>query len=135
MTERSLTPKQEKFCQVFIETGNASEAYRQVYNCTNMKPESINRMAKENMDNLKIASRVSELREEHKKRHDFTIDDAVREYDEAREIARMKFDASPMISATSKKVDLYGLEAPKKVNIEGTLGEWIESLQKSNEGK
>ena len=26
-----LTPKQEKFCQVFIETGNASEAYRQAY--------------------------------------------------------------------------------------------------------
>ncbi|SQE31532.1 Terminase small subunit [Mannheimia haemolytica] len=29
MTE--LTPKQEAFCLAYIETGNASEAYRQAY--------------------------------------------------------------------------------------------------------
>ncbi|MCK5919640.1 MAG: terminase small subunit [Methylococcales bacterium] len=27
---RTLTPKQENFCQQFISTGNASEAYRQM---------------------------------------------------------------------------------------------------------
>ena len=25
---KALTPKQERFCQAYIETGNASEAYR-----------------------------------------------------------------------------------------------------------
>ena len=31
-----LTPKQEGFCQNYIETGNASEAYRLNYNAQNM---------------------------------------------------------------------------------------------------
>ena len=30
----NLTPKQEKFCQKYIEMGNASEAYRQAYNAS-----------------------------------------------------------------------------------------------------
>jgi len=33
-----LTIKQEKFCNLYIELGNASEAYRQSYNCEKMKP-------------------------------------------------------------------------------------------------
>ena len=34
---RGLTPKQEKFCQLYIELGNASEAYRQSYDCSKMQ--------------------------------------------------------------------------------------------------
>jgi phage terminase small subunit len=56
-----LTPKQEKFCLVYLETGNASEAYRQAYNAENMKPESINRKAKDLIDDVKIAARMKEL--------------------------------------------------------------------------
>ena len=41
MDEIKLTPKQERFCQVYIETGNASEAYRAAYNAEKMKPESV----------------------------------------------------------------------------------------------
>ena len=58
-----LTPKQEKFCHVYMETGNASEAYRQSYNCEKMKPASVNRKAKELMDNVKISARLTELKE------------------------------------------------------------------------
>ena len=42
-----LTIKQEKFCNLYIELGNASEAYRQSYNCEKMKPESVNNKAYE----------------------------------------------------------------------------------------
>ena len=35
-----LTPKQEKFAQVYVECGNASEAYRQAYNAENMQDDS-----------------------------------------------------------------------------------------------
>lgn len=58
----SLTIKQETFCQRYIETGNASEAYRQAYDAAGMKPASINRKAKELLDNGKIAARLAELR-------------------------------------------------------------------------
>ena len=57
-----LTQKQEFFCLAYIETGNASKAYRRVYSADKMKPETINRNAKALMDNNKIATRLSELR-------------------------------------------------------------------------
>lgn len=36
-----LTPKQEAFALAYVETGNASEAYRRSYNAGNMKPEVV----------------------------------------------------------------------------------------------
>lgn len=56
-----LTPKQEAFCLAYLKTGNASEAYRQSYNAGKMKPETVNRTAKELLDNPKIAARLAEL--------------------------------------------------------------------------
>ena len=35
-----LTPKQEAFVLAYIETGNASEAYRRAYNAENMSERS-----------------------------------------------------------------------------------------------
>ena len=32
-----MTPKQEQFTRLYVETGNASEAYRQAYNTDNME--------------------------------------------------------------------------------------------------
>ena len=39
--ELKLTIKQEAFARAYVETGNASEAYRRAYNAENMKQESI----------------------------------------------------------------------------------------------
>ena len=47
MASTSLTIKQENFCQVYVETGNASEAYRRAYDAKNMKSETVRRTAKE----------------------------------------------------------------------------------------
>lgn len=57
----ALTPKQEAFCLAYLRTGNASEAYRLSYEAQNMKPESVNRKAKELLDNVKIAARLQDL--------------------------------------------------------------------------
>ncbi|MEE4462651.1 terminase small subunit [Azotobacter chroococcum] len=59
----SLTPKQEKFCLAYLETGNASEAYRRAYSAQNMKPESIAVAASRVLGNAKVALRLAELRE------------------------------------------------------------------------
>lgn len=64
-----LRPKQEKFCQEYIKCGNASEAYRKAYSTQNMKPETINRKAKELIDNGKIAARIEELNSEIKNKN------------------------------------------------------------------
>ncbi|MFG0827888.1 terminase small subunit [Pseudomonas sp. CJQ_7] len=58
----ALTPKQEAFCLAYLETGNASEAYRQSYSAANMKPESINVNASKLLSNAKVALRLEELR-------------------------------------------------------------------------
>ncbi|WP_417276125.1 terminase small subunit [Castellaniella sp.] len=58
----TLTQKQEAFCLAYIETGNASEAYRRSYSAGRMKPETVSRTAKELLDHHKITARLEELR-------------------------------------------------------------------------
>lgn len=67
-----LTPKQEKFCNMYMETGNASEAYRRAYSCGGMKPETVNRKAKELLDNGKIRARVREIQKKQERKSDIT---------------------------------------------------------------
>lgn len=43
------------------EAGNASEAYRRAYDAGKMKAATVNRKAKELMDNGKITARIEEL--------------------------------------------------------------------------
>jgi len=64
-----LTPKQEKFCQEYIKCGNASESYRKAYNTRNMKPETINRKAKDLIDHGNIRARLEELNSEIKNKN------------------------------------------------------------------
>lgn len=107
----ALTPKQEKFCKLYIELGNASEAYRQSYSCEKMKPESINRLAKAQLDNIKIASRLDELRSGHAKRHNIVVDDLIDELEEARQVALSAIvpQSSAAVSATMGKAKILGL--------------------------
>lgn len=66
--EKSLTLKQEKFCQYYVDIdGNASEAYRMAYDCSKMKQESVWRNAHALMQNIKVSSRIKEIREKRAK--------------------------------------------------------------------
>lgn len=57
----ALTAKQEAFALAYLQTGNASEAYRRAYNAENMKPETVNKRACELMANGAITGRLAEL--------------------------------------------------------------------------
>lgn len=72
-----LSVKQENFCNYYIECGNASEAYRRAYSCSNMKDESINVKAVELLNNGKITVRVKELQEELKKKSDIAKEEVL----------------------------------------------------------
>lgn len=74
-----LTPKQENFCNYYIETGNASEAYRMSYSCKTMKDNAINVQASKMLSSPKIALRVKELQEELKLKSDITKEEAIKE--------------------------------------------------------
>lgn len=110
--EMNLTDKQEKFCQKVVELGNNSEAYREAYDTSRMKDASVHRKAKELMDNVKVAARLEELREELRARHRITVDDLVRELEEARQIAlsAMTPQTSAAVQSTLGKAKLLGLD-------------------------
>lgn len=115
----NLTLKQEAFCQAYIETGNASEAYRMAYQAEGMKPEVVNVKAAELLKNGKVSVRVDELKEEHRNRHNLTVDDLIRELEEARQAA-LGADtpqSSAAVGATMGKAKLLGLDKQIVDNI------------------
>lgn len=57
-----LTDKQERFCRKYVETLNACEAYRQAYDCSNMKFTSIARKAAELLENGKVTAYINHLK-------------------------------------------------------------------------
>ena len=106
---KKLTPKQESFCLAYIETGNASEAYRQAYDAENMKPETINRKAKVELDKGKIRARLEALQAEHRKRHDVTVDGLSENLEIAMNLAFQNKQAAAMVSAIMGRAKLHGL--------------------------
>lgn len=67
-----LTIKQEKFCNCFIECGNASDAYRMAYPTDNMKPETVNRKAYEMLENGKVSARIAEIQKHIRDKSEIT---------------------------------------------------------------
>lgn len=108
----NLTPKQEAFCRLYMETGNASQAYREAYDASEMKPETVNRSAKEMLDHPKISARVKKMREEISERHKITVDTLLTELEEARRAALgcETPQASAAVGATMGKAKLLGLD-------------------------
>lgn len=74
----SLTPKQEKFCQEYIKTGNKSEAYRLSYSTGRMKSETINRKAVELFENGNISARVDKLKKKLEEQNLYTLKESVK---------------------------------------------------------
>ena len=106
----NLTTKQEKFCKQFIETGNASEAYRQSYECKKMKGPTINRNAVALLDNNKIATRVGELQLQLQKKFEVSVSSITKELDEDRQLARALGQPGAAISALNVKARIHGLD-------------------------
>jgi phage terminase small subunit len=108
-----LSPKQEKFCQLYVELGNGSEAYRQAYNST-AKPESVHVRASELLSDSKVSVRVDEIREALKANHGITLKNILDELEEARRLALETGTATAAVSASMGKAKLLGFDREKK---------------------
>ena len=125
-TTDKLTLKQEAFARAYVETGNASEAYRRAYDAGAMKEETIWRKAKECLDNGKVTARVEQLQARHQKRHDVNVDSLTRELDEDRTSAREAGQFSAAITAVMGKAKLHGLIVDKsKVELSTQKRDWL----------
>lgn len=131
MAGDSLTPKQEKFAQVYVLTSNASEAYRQAYDVgENTKPETVWNEAYRVLANPDVSARVFQLQEQAAKRHAVTVDSITKEYEEARELAIRECQSAAAVSATTGKAKLHGLLTDRVVH-DVTLRheDWLDNLK------
>ena len=113
--EMRLTEKQEKFAQLIVEgKANQTKAYRACYSVKRMKDKGVHEEACKLRKNPKVAHRIEELRREVVRRLEYSIEDAMRECDEAIEIAKEARQASAIVSAVTLKSKLMGILVEKK---------------------
>lgn len=94
-----LTPKQEAFCLAYLETGNATEAYRRAYQPSSTKESTLNRAAKALVDNPKIAARIAELRAPAVEAAQLTLEGHLLDLKRLRDAAVMAEKYGPAIQA------------------------------------
>lgn len=116
----SLTPKQENFCLAYLETGNASEAYRRSYSASNMSENAIGVAAKELIDNPKIALRVSELRAPAVQAAQITLTDHLNDLKRLRDLAEADGKFSAAVTAEMARGKASGLYT-ENLNVSGSL--------------
>ena len=104
-----LTQKQEAFARAYVETGNASEAYRRAYDAARMKPEAIHVNASKLLADTKVALRVDALQAKHAKRHDITVDRITEMLLDDRTLARSNDQPAAAVSAAMGIAKLHGL--------------------------
>lgn len=114
MDDKELTPQQELFCQKYLECKrNASEAYRQSYNCENSAPQTIYNEAHKLLHHRYVARRIRQLFDFQAERLNVTMESLTDEYEQARAAAMRAGEYSPAISATTGKAKLFGLIVDK----------------------
>ena len=118
-----LLAKQEAFCLAYIETGNASEAYRMSYNASNMKPETVNRKAAEMMDNGKITARLEQLRAPVRERAQITLESHLERLNHLSLMAEQAEQYSAAIKAEESRGKVAGLYVEKidHTSSDGTM--------------
>jgi phage terminase small subunit len=112
----AMTPKQEAFARAYVETGNASEAYRRSYNVKETtKPETVWVKACETLKVGKVRERVNQLQAAAQEKTLVTVDSLVAELEEARQAALTATtpQAGAATAATLGKAKLLGLVVEK----------------------
>ena len=109
-----LTAKQEAFCLAYIETGNASKAYRTTYDAENSKPTTITRNAKALLDNDNIATRLDELQRPVRERATLTLESHLERLKHLSNMAETAEQYSAAIKAEESRGKASGLYTDKK---------------------
>lgn len=124
--KRRFTDKMELFCLAYVETGNASEAYRRSYNTTNMADKTAQREGYNTLQKPQVQARIEELRNQVMDRHEITVDTLLLELEQARRLALDTKKAAAAVTATMGKAKLLGLDK-QIVELTGKDGAPIET--------
>lgn len=131
-----LTPKQEAFCLAFMETGNASEAYRRAYSAAKMKSSTVWRKATELLDNGKVTARLNELRSQAAEAARVTLQGHLDDLKRLRDAAAGAEQFSAAIKAEIARGKAAGLYTDKidlsggiEINLSGLSEEELDTLE------
>ncbi len=124
--KRRFTDKMEHFCLAYVETGNASEAYRRSYDTSKMAEKTAQREGYNLLQNPLVQARIEELRNKVMERHEITVDTLLAELEEARLLGKETRKASAMVTASMGKAKLLGLDK-QIVELTGKDGAPIET--------
>lgn len=105
-----LTPKQEQFIAAYLASGNASEAYRTVYDCADASDATIQREASRLLGHPKIAPRLADARNKAADVAGVTLAGHLGDLLALREEARQAGQFSAAISAEVCRAKIAGLE-------------------------
>lgn len=131
MTEKNvLTVKQENFCLAYLETGNASEAYRRSYSASKMKPATINRNAKAMLSDNKITTRIDALRVPVIKKAQINLESHLDDLMILRDIAKEKGQISAAVTAETARGKAAGLYV-ERVEVKNIFEEMSEDARKA----
>jgi hypothetical protein len=108
--EYKLSTKEDKFCQIYVEIGNASQAYRESYDCENSAMATINRNAHKLLKKDKITTRIEELRAAHIQRHNYNVDNLSNMYQDNYDLALQTSQCGAANGAVAGISRLHGFD-------------------------
>lgn len=117
---RGLTQKQENFCLAYIETGNASEAYRRAYNTVGASEKTIWEKASRLLKEGKVRARLEELRTPATESAQITLSQHLSKLEELRELAKEEGKYGPAIQAEIARGKAAGLYVERS-QIDGEI--------------
>ncbi|MDR1944868.1 MAG: terminase small subunit [Candidatus Peribacteria bacterium] len=101
---KKLTIKHVNFCKEYIKNGgNRTKAYKSAFNCSKVTDKSVNESSSRLLNDKRIIEQLEELQKPLQKKFEYTVEQALKELDEAREMAEGLKKPEAMISATMGK--------------------------------
>ena len=107
---RKLTQKQKNFCHKYVELGNATDAFLESYDSNPSNRQVARNQAYLLLQKEHVQDYVDEVREQHRKRHNITVDDILAEFEANRKLAFSTENAAAANGATMGKAKVLGLD-------------------------
>lgn len=126
MARKGLTAAQEHFIKAFIETGVATEAYRQAYpKSQKWQQNTLCTQANKYVNKPNIAMRIDEIRAAAMKETEMTVAEHLKELAEIRDLAKADGRYSAAVSAETSRGKVCGFYSDKvevKTELSGEIG-------------
>jgi len=130
--EGGLTQRQEAFCLAFVETGNASEAYRRAYQAKRMNAKTVHECASRLLADRKVTARVAWLRGKAAVKAVLTLETHLGKLAELRDAAAKDEEWDAAIRAETKRGEAAGLYPDRgRVNVSVALPGKLEPVSET----